>query len=157
MRAWVVIASLFVVPAAAQERDALTAVSDADPVELARLVQRIGDRAVIEGLAAERPVVERLAATRAAPSMRAPERALPNLVEIARGRDSVLAPAAALAVLRIATALDADALAAREVLPGDLEAARAALEALAADDLARPDIRRAAALAADALAHAFST
>lgn len=144
-------------PATAQPQSPLSSVADADPVELARVVQRIGDSAVIAALAPDRPVVERLAAVRAAPAMRSPERALTALVEIARGRDSLLAPAAALAALRIATSLDADDLAAREALPGDIEAARSALEALAADESARPDIRRAAALAADALAHLFAT
>ncbi len=132
--------------------DPLVQVAHADPLELGRVAARLGDGAVLARLSADRPVAVCLAAIRATPLLRAPEAALGALAELAAGRDSYLAPAAALAVLRIARALTPDALAAREVLPSDLAPARAALESLASDERARPDIRRAAGLAAAALA-----
>ena len=131
--------------------DPLVAVADADPLELGRVAQRLGDGAVLARLADDRPVVVRLAAIRATPWLRAPEAALGPLARIAAGRDSWLAPEAARIVLRIARALTVDDLAARETFPAELADARAALEALAADEHARFDIRRAAELAADAL------
>jgi hypothetical protein len=151
-----VIGLLLASGAAAQApADPLAAVADADPAELARVAERIGDREVLDRLGAGRPAVVRLAAIRTTPWLRAPEAALPSLARIAGGRDSILAPAAALYAMRIATSLDTDAVAAREVLPSDLDGARTDLEALAADSTARPDLRRAAALAADALRALF--
>jgi hypothetical protein len=136
----------------AQERDPLLAAPGGDPLELARVVDRIGDRAVLDRLAADRPADVRLAALRAAPAMRAPESALGALAEIAGGRDPDLAPAAMLSVLTIARALDPLELDAREVLRADLAPARRAIGAIAADATARADLRRGAELAVDALA-----
>lgn len=80
--------------------------------------------------------------------MRAPEAALELLVELARGRDPALAPAAALAIDRITSVLDRPALEAREVDPRSLAGVRDSLRRLEADTTARPDLRRLAAFSA---------
>jgi hypothetical protein len=136
---------------AAQDVDPLLETGTSDPLELARAVDRIGDAALLARLGEETPADVRLLAVRGAPQMHAPERALEPLARIAAGRDPDLAPAAALSASRIARALDPQALEARETLPSDLAAARTVLEALAADETARADIRRAAGMAVDAI------
>lgn len=140
--------------AAAQERaaaDPFVAVRDADPMELARAVDRHGDDAVLARLDERSPRDVRLAATRAARFMRSPELALERLARLAAGRDPILAPAAARAALFIATELDVDALASREVDPATLTQARALFAALEADETAREDLRAAAAAIVRAL------
>lgn len=132
--------------------DDILRVPSTDPLELARVVDRIGDPAIVARLAEDRPIAVRAVAVLAAPEMHAPEDALVPLVEIARGRDPDLAPSAALSVLTIARALDASALDARESDRAALGPARAGLDALAHDETARADIRRAAELAGAALA-----
>lgn len=132
--------------------DPFVGVADADPLDLGRLVARLGDDAVLDRLSEDRPVEVRLAAARAAPMLTAPERALADLATAAAGRDEALAPVAARSALRIARGLRARDLAAREVLAGDLAPAAAALGTLAGDASARADVRRAAALVVDALA-----
>jgi hypothetical protein len=131
--------------------DPLLAVTDADPLELARAAARLGDAAVLARLADARPRELRLAAIRATPFLHAPERALAPLAAIAGGRDSVLAPAAALAGLRIARTLDGLALDRRECAPTELHDARTAWDHVARDETARADIRRAAESAVAAL------
>lgn len=93
----------------------------------------------------------RLSAIRAAPFGADPEATLPKLVEFAAGRDPTLAPAAAVAVHRIAEALSRPELEAHEADFAALERARTALSALAKDESARSDIRRLATLAASEL------
>jgi hypothetical protein len=132
--------------------DALLRVPSTDPLELARLVDRLGDQAVVTRLAEGTPIATRAMAVLAAPEMDAPEMALSALAELARGRDPDLAPRAALAALTIARALDPQAMDARECDRASLAPARAGLEALAHDESARADMRRAAELAAAALA-----
>lgn len=129
----------------------LAAVGDADPLELARVVSRLGDAAVLRSLGSGRPVAERLAAVRAAPWLGAPERALPPLIELLAGRDSELAPAAGLSVARVASVLDADALARREVRVAELAPVRARLVEVAQNDALRADLRAFADAAAAAL------
>jgi hypothetical protein len=138
----------------APARDAasqLLALRSADPLELARVVARVGDSAVLALLAADKPVATRLAAVRAAAWLRQPEQALGTLAELLAGRDSELAPAAARAALQIAQGLDADALAQREVAPAQLTQVLVAL--LRASELprVRPDLRAMAAAAAEQL------
>jgi hypothetical protein len=148
------VCALLVQPGAAQRTPAgqaaaaLTAVDGGDPLELARVAARLGDDAVLALLAPEQPARVRIAAVRAAPWLREPERALAQIAAWVSGRDSELAPAAARAALRIARALDADALARREVAPAALTSALAAL--LHAAELAhvRQDLQRMAAAAA---------
>jgi hypothetical protein len=132
----------------------LLAVIDADPLELARVVQRHGDRALLQLLAPATETLVRLAAVRASPWLRAPERALATLSEIASGRDSELAPAAARAALRIAQQLDAAVLARRECLPGELTPALVALRALGERETAAPHVGAYARAAAEQLAAA---
>lgn len=132
-------------------RDPLVA-AGGDPSELARAVERAGDEAVIERLSDGTPTSTRLAAIHAAPRMQGPERALERLAQIAAGRDPDLAPAAARALLEIATALDPRDLDAREVMRDELAPARSAVRASAEDESARGDVRRAAAIADAALA-----
>ncbi len=151
--------ALGLVPASAaasddQQASPLVAVVDADPLELARVVARVGDPPVRASLAAGRPSAERLAAVRGASWLRAPELALPELVAMLEGRDSELAPAAARAVVQIAMRLDVDELARREVLPETLAAVRARLLAAAERGALRADIRAMAAEAAARLAAA---
>ena len=142
---------LVVSPALAQT-DPLLAVRSADPLELARAADRLGDAAVLARLVEGRPTPIRLAAIRATPWLDAPEQALAPLAAIAIGRDPDLAPAAAVSILRIARALDAQALDGRETHPSELHDARVAIQALADDATARADLRRMAELAVDALA-----
>lgn len=145
-----VLAASLARPASAQA-DPLVAIADADPMELARVVDRLGDDAVIERLDAARPREVRLAATRAAPFMSWPELALAQLARIAAGRDPLLAPAAAQAAVVIARGLDVDQLRRREVDPASLAAARAAFEALSRDEDARADIQAVAGMVASML------
>lgn len=154
MRQAIFVALLWIGAARAQDVDPLLAAGSADPVVLGRVLDRIGDDAVLARLAGEAtPSHVRLAAIHAAPAMRGPERALEALAVIAIGRDPDLAPAAARSLLAIAIALDPRALDAREVMPSELTPARARIDRLAADASARPDIRRAAAIAAEILGH----
>lgn len=134
--------------------DPLALVVSGDPLELARMVDRLGDDAVRARLgeagadtAGLDPAIV-LAAVRASPWLHAPEEALPRLVEIAAGRDPDLAPAAMLAIVRIAEALDRPTLDAREASDEAITASLAPLAALADDATARADLRRAASRAA---------
>lgn len=136
----------------AEALDPLVAVADADPLELGRVVEGLGDDAVLARLADDQPVVARLAAIRATPWLRSPEIALPRLVELAGGRDSYLAPAAARAMLEITRDLTADDIALREASAADLAAVGERLDRLSRSPAARPDIRRAAGVAGAALA-----
>ncbi|MFO0695585.1 MAG: hypothetical protein U0230_18635 [Polyangiales bacterium] len=120
----------------------------ADALELSRRARHAGDADVLARLSPDRGREERLEAVREAPSMRAPEAALELLVELARGRDPALAPAAALAIDRITSVLDRPALEAREVDPRSLAGVRDSLRRLEADTTARPDLRRLAAFSA---------
>jgi hypothetical protein len=130
-------------------RDPFVAVADADPLELGRVVRSVPDAALLARLSNDRATEIRLAAVRATPWLRAPEAALAPLAELARGRDPDLAPAAALAAVTIARALEAQTLAAREVRAQDLAPALAGLDALAEDESARDDVARAAAMSAE--------
>lgn len=135
----------------AQSVDPFLVHPTSDPLELARLVDRIGDAAVIARLSDETPTDIKLLAVRAAPQLDGPERALEGLAAIAQGRDPDLAPAAAHSLLVIAHALDPQALDAREVLREELAPARVALSTLQADETARGDLRRAAGIVIAAL------
>lgn len=135
----------------AQSVDPFLVHPTSDPLELARLVDRIGDEAVIARLSEETPTDIRLLAVRAAPQLEGPERALEALAAIAQGRDPDLAPAAANSLLVIAHALDPQSLDRREVLREELAPARAALSLLEADETARGDLRRAAGIVIAAL------
>jgi hypothetical protein len=135
--------------------DPLLAAATSDPLELARVVDRLGDPAILARITAPDVRADvRLAAIRAAPALCEPERVLEHLAALAAGRDPDLAPAAGLALLQIARRIDPRALDAREVMRSELSPARAALARLAGDPSARADLRRAAALADDALAAA---
>ncbi len=122
----------------AQAPDPLLAVG-ADPSELARVAARLGDDAILERLGPERPLAVRLAAVRACPFLVGPEAALEALAELAAGRHPRLAPAAAASLLAIADATGAAELSRREASVPD--AALEALDRLAADETARPDLR----------------
>ncbi len=143
-------------PVHAQPRpaDPLALVQSSDPLELARVVDRLGDPAVLARLGtAESPidVAVTLAAVRACPWLHAPELALPRLVELAAGRDPDLAPAATLAVVRIAERLSRPELESREASDEPLRAAMTGLTALAEDTTARADLRRGASRARELL------
>jgi hypothetical protein len=125
----------------AQEPDPFAAVPDADPMELARLVDRRGDDAVLARLGGDAAFAARLGAVRAAPFMTGPELALDELAALAAGRHPHLAPAAARSAALIARRLDAAQLARREQLPASLADAAEGFDALADDDAARPDLR----------------
>ena len=132
--------------------DPLLRLASSDPLELARAVDHLGDAGVLARLTEETPIAVLAVAVLAAPQMHAPESSLFRLVELAQGRDPDLAPRAMLSALTIARALDPQRLDARECDRASLGPARIGLEALAADATAREDIRRAAGLAAAALA-----
>lgn len=147
----VVVAAL----ASAQTPDAvdpLLAAHDTDPLELAHVVDRVGDDAILARLAPETPIAVRALAVAAAPRLHVPEAALASLAEIAAGRDPDLAPRAASALLTIARALDERSLDARESDRASLVPVRVRLAQLVADETARADVRRAAGLADAALA-----
>lgn len=150
----VVLSALLAASAAAQPPrvDPLLAIHDTDPLELAHAVDRLGDAAILERLSDATPIAVRALAVSATPRLHQPELALARLVEIAHGRDPDLAPRAMQAVLTIASALDERALDARETDRAELAPARAGLAAIASDESVRPDLRRAAGRAEQALA-----
>ena len=156
MRRWpavlIVLALAAMASAQAPAIDPLLAAHETDPLELARVVDRIGDAAILSRLTPETPIAVRAIAVVAAPRMHAPEDALAALTTIAAGRDPDLAPRAAQALLTIARSVDAQALDAREHDRGDFAAARTTLSALATDETARADIRLAARWSDSALA-----
>lgn len=131
--------------AIAQPDDALAVGVDPDPMELARVVRRVGDDSVLGRLEGS------LTAVRAAPQLPAPELALPALVTHAAGRDPWLAPAAMQSILEITEDLDAHGLGRREADAPALAAEAERLSAIAADETARADLRVAATLAAGRL------
>lgn len=139
--------------AADEVSTALALVSDGDPLEIARIVSRAGDDAILALLAADAgPGVNERGIT-AARWLLSPESALPRLAELAAGRDPDLAPAAAREAQRICAALERTEIAGRDTLSApELLAVLDALRNVAQDPSARPDIRRLAALAADELA-----
>jgi hypothetical protein len=131
--------------------DLFAAIANADPMELAKVVDRLGDDAVLTRLKRDKPIEIRIAAIRATRWMRAPESALVTLAEILGSRDSELAPVAASAALRIASATTSDALYTREVMPAELTESRALFVKASENPLLRPDIRLQAAQIAEAL------
>jgi hypothetical protein len=128
-------------PRSSAAADALGQIRDADPIELSRAVLRLGDLAVLALLADGQPGPARLAAIRAARWLVAPEHALPKLAELVAGRDSLLAPAAALASMRIARELDTDALSRREADPTELALALSTLRRALRTPEVRADLR----------------
>jgi hypothetical protein len=130
-------------PAAVQ----LLAITDSDPLELARVARLVGDDAVLALLDRAQPGDACLAAVRASPWLREPERALVLLAPMIESRDSDLAPAAARAAFQIARAIDVSTLDRREILPAELLPAHAALRAASDRAWVRPDLRLLAAAA----------
>lgn len=127
-------------------------VDDLDPLELGRLAQRVGDARVQAVLSDEEAsALARIRAIRAAPFLEVPEATLESLARIARGRDPLLAPAAALAAYRIAERISLVDVEANESA-ALLEPARRELGLLRDDGTARRDLRRLAGYAADGLA-----
>ncbi len=130
--------------------DPLVRVRSADPLELARVVDRIGDEAVLARLRSGPPVV-RWSAIRSTPWMAAPESALASLAKIGAGRDPLLAPEAMRSVYRISVQLEPDELDAREFARSELRPVIRRLRALSNESTARRDLRRLARFARDAL------
>jgi hypothetical protein len=141
-------------PARSSAADALGQIRDADPMEFSRAVLRLGDSAVLALLEDTQPGPARLAGIRAARWLVAPEHALPQLAELVTGRDSLLAPAAALASMRIARELDADALSRREADPTELALALSTLRRALRTPQVRADLR---VLVAEAVASIEAT
>jgi hypothetical protein len=137
--------------ASAQPADPLASIADADPMTIARTVDRIGDAEVLARLAQSQPRAVQVAAMRAVPFMDGPEAALPSLTEVAAGRDPHLAPEAARALLDATEGLTAEGLARREADLGELTETASRLERIADDETARADLRAACALAAGRL------
>ena len=131
--------------------DPLVAVADADPLELARVVQRLGDDAVVARLKATQRTEVRLAAIRATRYLRVPESALLLLPAIIGERDDLLGQAAARAVYAIVSALTIDDLQRHEILPAELAPACAALERVVATEHVRADLRALAKASAATL------
>lgn len=126
----------------------LMRVPDSDPLELARVAGRCGDRGVLLLLSDSTPGAMRLAAIGASRWLIAPESALPALIRLLGGRDSLLAPAAARATLEIALRLDRDALDCREAAPEQLAASLTALRQVSEMPHVRPELRMMAGRAA---------
>lgn len=131
--------------AAPSASSALVAVDDADPLELARVVHRYGDSAILALLDAAQPTATRLAAIRATPWLARPEDALTQLAREVASRDDELAEAAARALLAIAQRLDVATLERREQSPSALGPVVVSLEALAPQTWIRADLRALAA------------
>jgi hypothetical protein len=129
----------------------LRAAVDSDELDLAALVARIGDDAVLESLAEGKDSVIRLAAIRATPYLLSQELALQPLAALAQGRDPDLAPAAARRALVIAQALALEDISARELLPDSFRAAELQLAALANSTTAHGNVRLCAGQAAHLL------
>jgi hypothetical protein len=129
----------------------LRAAVDSDELDLAALVARIGDDAVLESLAEGKDSVIRFAAIRAAPYLLSQELALQPLAALAQGRDPDLAPAAARRVLVIAQALVLEDISARELSPDTFRAAELQLAALASSATAHRNVRLCAGQAAHLL------
>jgi hypothetical protein len=134
-------------PAPANASSALLAADDADPLELARVVQRFGDAAVLSLLEASQPVATRIAAMRATPWLARPEDALALLAPEVASRDAELAEAAARGLLAIAQRLDGAALERREQSASALGPVVASLDAVAGQTWIRADLRALAATA----------
>jgi hypothetical protein len=115
--------------------------ADLESLELAAIVDRVGDAAVVACLAESAPVSARLAAVRAAAYLRAPEAALPALVELAAARDPELAPLAARRTFVIAQRLVQEVGAQRDFSPSELSPVRAALQRSVAERRPRADLR----------------
>jgi hypothetical protein len=135
----------------APSADPFTAVERAAPLDLANLVDRLGDNAVIERLEPAVPVEIQLVAVRAAPWMKAPESVLPRLVTLVEGRDSELAPEAARAAAQIANVLDSYEIQTREIAVDELATVRERLALAGTNELLRADIRLYAVQAAASL------
>jgi len=118
---------------------------DADPLELARVVDGLSSDAVLDALGKPAAVRRRLALVRAAPWIDGAERALLPLVQLMSGRDSLLAPAAALAVARIVADLGDPARRAGEAVHDELKPARRAMLVVVDAQHVRQDIRGVAA------------
>jgi hypothetical protein len=127
----------------------LLGVSTGDPLELARVVERVGDGAVIGALDAKQPTAVRLQAIRAARELRAPELALGALIAVMGGRDPLLAPGAGRSVRAIAHRLAHEELSVREASALQLRPHVAALRELAARAHLRADLQ---AMALEAVA-----
>ena len=110
-----------------------------DPLELRRHARTIGEAGLLARIDAGE-----VQAIRAAGWAEAPEAVLQRLGEIAGGDDPVRAPAAARAGANLR--LDPLDVEAREALPETLRAAREPWAALEADETARADLRRLAAI-----------
>lgn len=123
----------------------------AAPLELANLVDRLGDNAVIERLQPTTSVEIQLVALRAAPWMKSPESVLSRLADLVEGRDSELAPEAARAAAQIAKLLDSYEIQTREIAAHELAGVRERLALAGNNELLRADIRLYAAQAAASL------
>lgn len=111
-----------------------------DEIGLARVAEEAGDHALKAHLANVQARLRALIAIRASRYAHAPEALVPGLAQLACGRDPVLAPEAAQALLAIAERLGPADLAAREVLRSELESARQALACAERERSTRPDI-----------------
>jgi hypothetical protein len=140
--------------AQALSRDTAAALSralDADELTLAATLARLGDDAVLAGLAQDKDSVLRLVAARATPYLRNGELALEPLTALAEGRDPELAPVAARRLLAIAQALALEDSSARELSPREFQPLEERLMQLSAAATARRDIRLCAGAAAQLL------
>ncbi|MDB4985661.1 MAG: hypothetical protein JWN04_839 [Myxococcaceae bacterium] len=117
--------------------------ADADAIDelgVARVAEEAGDVTLRAYLLEPVPRQRALIAVRASVHARAPEALLEPLAKLACGRDPALAPEAARASYEIASRLAVDELSAREVLRGDLGAARTALQCVEEKPPPRADI-----------------
>jgi hypothetical protein len=126
----------------ADGRDPFVHADVVDAIGLWRLADEAGELGLGEALKPGAARERALAAIRAAAYSRAPEQLIVGLLPHAVGRDPVLAPEAAMALVQIGQRLTPADLAAREVLLSTLDEARKATQvALEEVRSPRPDIR----------------
>jgi hypothetical protein len=136
--------TLGVLGARAEGRDPFAHADLVDPIGVARLADEAGDFALREALTQAAQRERALSAVRAAVYAHAPEELIAPLLPLAIGRDPVLAPEAAMALLQIGQRLTPTELSTREALLSTLkEASQATRAALDEARSPRADIRLA--------------
>jgi hypothetical protein len=121
---WGLFLGLFCVPARGEPLDLEGFSDQLDVIGCARAADEAGDAAIADALRKPKSRVSQLVAVRAAPFVHAPELLAPTLIDLACGRDPVIAVEAALSLEAMFERLTPTELASREVLKADLSAAK---------------------------------
>ena len=128
---------------ASDPAEALVAAYHADPLRLARVVDRVGDASVLALMRAPTPRAVRQAAIVASPFLQGPEHALGPLSRLVTRRDRRMAALAAWSLVRILSELTSEGLMRREATLGSLRGTRQDLEAMLESERGGADIRAA--------------